>query len=213
MFHLSISSSLIPVHLQFLCTSVTYGGTQMGTILGLPLAGLLCKSSTFGGWPSVFYIYGTLGIIWFGCWTALCFNDPDSHPRISGLIRKPILGPCMLIRWIWPLPTPIHLPLRKPSVWTCKVRQRISISCHVCPSVGRSLRHANVLTIQPAHILACLALSFFFSSHLSWRAAVHQRVTGKGDSTADPTDSVETNFYIRCAAGARRLELQLWWFT
>jgi len=63
--------------------TVTYGGTQMGTILGLPLAGLLCKATQYGGWTLVFYIYGNLGLIWFACWTAFCFNDPDSHPRIS----------------------------------------------------------------------------------------------------------------------------------
>jgi len=68
--------------------TVTYGGTQMGTILGLPLAGLLCKATFLGGWSSVFYIYGTLGIIWFACWTAFCFDDPDSHPRISAGERQ-----------------------------------------------------------------------------------------------------------------------------
>ena len=77
------------ISISFMCKIVflpivTYGGTQMGTIIGLPLAGLLCQSSYFGGWQSVFYIYGTLGVLWFLCWTAFCFDDPDSHPRISG---------------------------------------------------------------------------------------------------------------------------------
>jgi len=66
---------------------VTYGGTQMGTIIGLPLAGLLCQSASLGGWPTVFYLYGVLGIVWFVCWTFLCFDDPSKHPRITAAER------------------------------------------------------------------------------------------------------------------------------
>lgn len=33
-------------------------GLQLGTIIGMPLTGYLCSSSFWGGWPSVFYIFG-----------------------------------------------------------------------------------------------------------------------------------------------------------
>ena len=36
----------------------TITGTRIGTVIGLPLAGVLCASDLWGGWPSVFYIYG-----------------------------------------------------------------------------------------------------------------------------------------------------------
>jgi ACS family sodium-dependent inorganic phosphate cotransporter len=35
------------------------------------------------GWPSVFYVFGSLGVLWFIAWTLLCYNDPQSHPFIS----------------------------------------------------------------------------------------------------------------------------------
>ena len=33
-------------------------GLQIGTVIGMPLAGVLCASDLWGGWPSVFYIFG-----------------------------------------------------------------------------------------------------------------------------------------------------------
>jgi len=67
--------------------TMTYSGNQMGTIIGMPLVGILCKSSLFGGWPSVFYVYGIIGIIWFILWSFFCFDRPDNHPRISAAER------------------------------------------------------------------------------------------------------------------------------
>ena len=35
--------------------TLSYGGAQFGTVIGLPLAGLICDRL---GWPSVFWIFG-----------------------------------------------------------------------------------------------------------------------------------------------------------
>ena len=43
------------MYLLFVCCSE---GLQIGTILGMPIAGVLCDSDLWGGWPSVFYIFG-----------------------------------------------------------------------------------------------------------------------------------------------------------
>ena len=37
---------------------IYHKGLQLGTILGMPVAGVLCGSDLWGGWPSVFYIFG-----------------------------------------------------------------------------------------------------------------------------------------------------------
>ena len=34
---------------------------------------------TIGGWPSVFYIFGAVGIVWFIAWTALVAETPQYH--------------------------------------------------------------------------------------------------------------------------------------
>ena len=33
-------------------------GLHIGTILGMLLAGVLCASDLWGGWPSAFYVFG-----------------------------------------------------------------------------------------------------------------------------------------------------------
>ena len=40
---------------MFACSSK---GLQIGTVLGMPIAGVLCASDFLGGWPSAFYIFG-----------------------------------------------------------------------------------------------------------------------------------------------------------
>ncbi|KAF8786281.1 Sialin like protein [Argiope bruennichi] len=36
-----------------------------------------------GGWPSVFYLFGLIGCLWFVFWVFLVYNTPAEHPRIS----------------------------------------------------------------------------------------------------------------------------------
>ena len=35
-----------------------FTGTQIGNVITLPLAGVLCEHGFDGGWPSIFYILG-----------------------------------------------------------------------------------------------------------------------------------------------------------
>ncbi|XP_073252217.1 sialin-like [Porites lutea] len=61
----------------------SYEGKELGTILGMPLAGVLCASDIWGGWPSVFYVFGGVGILWSFIWMMFTSNRPANHPRIS----------------------------------------------------------------------------------------------------------------------------------
>lgn len=49
----------------------------------MPISGLLCASNLWGGWPSVFYIFGAIGILWAIVWLLLTHDRPENHPRIS----------------------------------------------------------------------------------------------------------------------------------
>lgn len=42
-----------------------YAGSNIGTVVTLPISGWLCTLEFWGGWPLCFYIFGGLGIIWF----------------------------------------------------------------------------------------------------------------------------------------------------
>ncbi|XP_030764010.1 putative inorganic phosphate cotransporter isoform X2 [Sitophilus oryzae] len=60
-----------------------YAGANFGTIISLPLSGWLCSLEYDGGWPLAFYIFGILGIIWFGFWLYFVYDSPTAHPRID----------------------------------------------------------------------------------------------------------------------------------
>ena len=61
-------------------TAFSFAGGSFGTVVSLPLSGVLCETL---GWESVFYVFGALGVLWFIVWALLVFNGPEFHPRIS----------------------------------------------------------------------------------------------------------------------------------
>ncbi|KAK3802944.1 hypothetical protein RRG08_051700 [Elysia crispata] len=69
-----------------------YAGSDIGTVISLPISGVLCDSDIAGGWPSVFYLFGTLGVLWTICWMVFVHDSPASHPRISEVERTYIEG-------------------------------------------------------------------------------------------------------------------------
>jgi MFS family permease len=52
----------------------------VGSILGLGLSPHMIAAL---GWPSVFYIFGSFGIVWFGVWRVLAASTPRDDPDIS----------------------------------------------------------------------------------------------------------------------------------
>lgn len=61
-------------------TAFSYAGSAFGTVISMPACGYLCQ---YVGWESVFYVFGSLGVLWFLAWSLLVFDGPDVHPRIS----------------------------------------------------------------------------------------------------------------------------------
>lgn len=70
----------------------TYAGAQVGIVLTFPISGLLCKYGFAGGWPSIFYVTGSVALVWSILWMALVSEDPKSHPRISEIERDYIVA-------------------------------------------------------------------------------------------------------------------------
>lgn len=61
--------------------SFVFGGTQFGSLVMLPTAGLLASSA--GGWPAIFYVGGVVALIWVLIWSLKGANSPTEHPTIS----------------------------------------------------------------------------------------------------------------------------------
>ena len=58
-------------------------GGNIGAIITLPLSGHLSERGFAGGWPSVFYVSGGLGCLFFIPWMYFIHNTPIEHPKIS----------------------------------------------------------------------------------------------------------------------------------
>ncbi|XP_047533173.1 sialin [Vanessa atalanta] len=59
-----------------------YAGSNIGTVISLPISGWLCTLDYAGGWPLCFYLFGGLGVLWFIAWMFLVYDTPQKHPRI-----------------------------------------------------------------------------------------------------------------------------------
>ncbi|XP_054719610.1 sialin-like [Uloborus diversus] len=64
-------------------STIIFTGSQIGNVIAMPISGWLSSSDVLGGWPSVFYVFGTIGCIWFVFWAFLIHETPFRHPKIS----------------------------------------------------------------------------------------------------------------------------------
>ena len=69
-----------------------YGAAKFryfGEIIGFAASGYLASSTIviggydYGDWPSIFYVFGILGVLWFPLWALLAHESPDTHPTIT----------------------------------------------------------------------------------------------------------------------------------
>ena len=79
----ALLSCWIPPMERSRAVTFAYAGAHLGTVIGMPLSGVLCDHGFAGGWPSVFYVSGALGCVWCFTWFILCHSSPSAHPRIS----------------------------------------------------------------------------------------------------------------------------------
>lgn len=69
-----------------------YAGAQFGTVISMPLSGLLAEYGFGDGWPSIFYVFGTIGTVWCIVFLLTCHEDPQSHKTIDEDERKYIVN-------------------------------------------------------------------------------------------------------------------------
>ncbi|KAF8787087.1 putative inorganic phosphate cotransporter like protein [Argiope bruennichi] len=64
-------------------STIIFLGIPIGSIIGSPISGYLSSTDLFGGWPSTFYLFGSIGCVWFLLWCLLAYETPEIHPSIS----------------------------------------------------------------------------------------------------------------------------------
>ncbi|CAH0398486.1 unnamed protein product [Chilo suppressalis] len=72
--------------------AAVYAGAQFGTVISMPLSGLLSEYGFSGGWPSIFYVFGLIGTVWCLAFLFLVHEDPEHCPRITETEKKYILS-------------------------------------------------------------------------------------------------------------------------
>ncbi|EDW26590.1 GL12902 [Drosophila persimilis] len=68
--------------------AAVYAGAQFGTIISMPLSGLLAEYGFDGGWPSIFYVFGILSTVWCVLYLCLVPESPQASKRITEAERK-----------------------------------------------------------------------------------------------------------------------------
>ena len=76
----TLTTKWLPESERARCFSFICAGGQFGTIVSLATSGLI---SYHIGWKYIFYIYGSIGVLWTALWILFVFESPANHPRIS----------------------------------------------------------------------------------------------------------------------------------
>lgn len=58
----------------------------------MPLSGLLAEYGFDNGWPSIFYIFGIIGVIWSVAFIIFVHEDPNVHPSMDEKEKKYIIS-------------------------------------------------------------------------------------------------------------------------
>ncbi|KAK3253291.1 major facilitator super transporter [Cymbomonas tetramitiformis] len=135
--------------------ALVYSGMYTGSIAGLALSpGLIAMF----GWSSVFFIFGSLGVLWFTAWWGKSESTPSEDPKITEGERSYILANTTARANVDTIPW--KLLLSKPQVWAI-------ITCHFFHNWGTFI----LLTWMPTYYSQELGLNLQesgFYSVLPW---------------------------------------------
>ncbi|GIY75537.1 putative inorganic phosphate cotransporter [Caerostris darwini] len=81
--HSVLAANWYPSTERGFLNAIVMAGSVIGSLISCFSAGALCASSFLGGWPSVYYIYGALGLI-LCLWVQMSmYESPRVHPSIK----------------------------------------------------------------------------------------------------------------------------------
>lgn len=131
----NILSKWIPVSERSRSLALVYSGMFLGSVIGLAFSPILIQKFA---WPSVFYSFGSLGIVWFALWLTKAHSSPSEDPEISAEEKKHILGGSISEEPVTAIPW--KLILSKSPVWAL-------IISHFCHNWGTFI----LLTWMPTY--------------------------------------------------------------
>lgn len=117
----------IPLAERSRSVALLLSGVPIGNVVALLSSGWLVAHY---GWPSAFYVFGAMGVVWVAVWIACAYDNPLDHPRLSADERA-LLAPLQAPRA--PVAAAPDVPWSKllslPPVWALIVN-------HFCSNWG-----------------------------------------------------------------------------
>lgn len=94
---------------------------NLGAVLTMPICGFLAEYGFAGGWPSVFYFFGLVGVLFLVPWLYFVYNSPDLHPRVSPSERLHIISNRSVTGGKRTAVVPWRCILTSPKIWAIAV--------------------------------------------------------------------------------------------
>ncbi|KAJ8670289.1 hypothetical protein QAD02_001548 [Eretmocerus hayati] len=139
-----------------------FSGSFVGTVFAMFICGFMIEQF---GWPSVFYVFGVLGLLWYVCWIIFVSDRPEDDPFISKselrYLRR-TLGPSSEDQKI---PHPWKAMFLSPAVWAI-------VLAHFSENWGFYTMLTQLPTFMNAGIFmalpyAVMAITLQISGHLA----------------------------------------------
>jgi len=77
----AVVSAWVPPDERATLLGFIWSGTQVGTMVALATTEIICQKL---GWAYVFYIWGSLGLVWVVTWTAFAIDSPVTQIKAGG---------------------------------------------------------------------------------------------------------------------------------
>ncbi|XP_044592760.1 putative inorganic phosphate cotransporter isoform X1 [Cotesia glomerata] len=153
-----------------------YAGAQFGSIVSMPLSGLLSEYGFAGGWPSIFYVFGAVGTVWCVVFLIWVYEDPEQHPKIAEDEKKYILSALWGTAGSSSPPVPWKSILTSLPFWAiliAHISQNYGYETFMTqlPTYMKQILHFNIKTnglVSALPYLAMWLFSMFISQVADW---------------------------------------------
>lgn len=85
-----VLSRTIPPSERSRATTSVFGGLDVGSLTGLLIAPPIILG--LGGWPSVFYLFGTLGFMWAAWWFLFFVRGGETAEAVAAAVEEPLVA-------------------------------------------------------------------------------------------------------------------------
>lgn len=137
--------------------AAVYAGAQFGTIVSMPLSGLLAVHGFDGGWPSIFYVFGIVSTLWSVLFLWLVPEDPSVAKTISEAERK------YIIEAIWST-QPANNTAKTP---ICSIFKSVPFWAIMIAHSGQNYGYETLMTELPTYMAMVMKVKLKANGFLS----------------------------------------------